>query len=192
MCRKQFPYSFDTKCRIEHVYSFLLFQLGDINMEFNIDLSDVKEEDIENVNSFEPIPEGRYTLKAEEWKVKTSKKENQYIAVTFSVVSEDYKTRKIWQNYAVGADQGKFARALVKAWALATGENISSINKGSLDALVGRSFDAMVGIEESEGYKPKNKIQHFIIPESGTLTKSKHDLSVDELKEDDRDEGVPF
>ena len=195
MCRKKFFYPSDTKCRIENVYSFLLFQLGDKNMEFDefdIDVSDVKKEDIENVNSFEPIPEGRYTLKAEEWKVKTSKKENQYIAVTFSVVSEDYKTRKIWQNYAVGADQGKFARALVKAWALATGESISSINKGSLDTLVGRSFDAMVGIEESEGYKPKNKIQHFIIPESGTLTKNKHDLSVDELKEDDRDEGVPF
>ena len=57
---------------------------------------------------------------------------------------------------------------------------------------MGRSFDAMVGIEESEGYKPKNKIEHFIIPESGTLTKNKLDLSVDELKEDDRDEGVPF
>ena len=57
---------------------------------------------------------------------------------------------------------------------------------------MGRSFDAMVGIEESEGYKPKNKIDQFIIPESGTLSKNKLDLSVDELKEDDRDEGVPF
>ena len=192
MCRKQFPYSFDTKCRIEHVYSFLLFQLGDRNMEFDIDLSDVKDEDIENANSFEPIPAGRYTLKAEEWEVKTSKNANQYIAVTFSVVSEGYKTRKIWQNYAVGAAQGKFARALVKAWALATGENISSINKDSMNALLERPFDAMVGIEESEGYKPKNKIEQFIMPESGTLAKNKLDLSVDELKEDDRDEGVPF
>ena len=47
-------------------------------MELDIDLSDVDKEDIENVNSFEPIPEGRYTLKAEEWEVKTSKNENQY------------------------------------------------------------------------------------------------------------------
>ena len=161
-------------------------------MEFHIDLSDVKEEDIENANSFEPIPVGRYTLKAEEWDVKTSKNTNQYIAVTFSVISEDYKTRKIWQNYAVGAAQGKFARTLVKAWALATGENIRSINKGSLNSLLERSFDAMVGIEKSEGYKPKNKIEQFIMPESGTLAKNKLDLSVDELKEDDRDEGVPF
>ena len=68
-------------------------------MELDIDLSDVDKEDVENVNSFEPIPEGRYTLKAEEWEVKTSKNENQYLAVTFRVVSEGYKTRKIWQNY---------------------------------------------------------------------------------------------
>ena len=161
-------------------------------MEFDIDLSDVMEEDIENVNSFEPIPEGRYTLKAEEWKIKTSKNANQYIAVTFSVISEGYKTRKIWQNYAVGVAGGKFARALVKAWALATGENISSINKSSLNALLEKSFEAMVGIEESEGYKPKNKINQFIIPESGTLSKDKLDLSVDELKEDDRDKGIPW
>ncbi|SVD42819.1 uncharacterized protein METZ01_LOCUS395673, partial [marine metagenome] len=33
--------------------------------EFDIDVSDVNKEYIENVNSFEPIPEGRYTLKAE-------------------------------------------------------------------------------------------------------------------------------
>ena len=162
-------------------------------MEFDIDLSDVKEEDIENANSFEPIPVGRYTLKAEEWEVKTSKNANQYIAVTFSVVSEGYKTRKIWQNYAVGAgDKGKFARTLVKAWALATGEDISSINKASLNSLLERSFEAMVGIEESERYKPKNKIEQFIIHESKTLSKNNLDLSVGELQEDDRDEGIPF
>lgn len=161
-------------------------------MELDIDLSDVDKEDIENVNSFEPIPEGRYTLKAEEWEVKTSKNENQYLAVTFRVVSEGYKTRKIWQNYAVGAAQGKFARTLVKAWALATGEDISSINNASLNSLLERSFEAMVGIEESEGYKPKNKIEQFIIQESKTLSKNNLDLSVGELQEDDRDEGIPF
>ena len=55
-----------------------------------------------------------------------------------------------------------------------------------------RSFEAMVGIEESEGYKPKNKIEHFIIQESKTLSKNNLDLSVGELQEDDRDEGIPF
>ena len=55
-----------------------------------------------------------------------------------------------------------------------------------------RSFEAMVGIEKSEGYKPKNKIEQFIIHESKTLSKNNLDLSVGELKEDDRDEGIPF
>ena len=162
-------------------------------MEFNIDVSDLTQEDAESVNSFEPIPQGRYTLEAEEWEVKTSKNANQYIAVTFSVISEDYKTRKIWQNYAVGAgDKGKFARTLVKAWALATGQNILNINEDSMNALLERPFEAIVGIEESEGYKPKNKIEQFIFPESGTLSKNKLDLNVDELKEDDRDKGIPW
>ena len=163
-------------------------------MEFNIDVSDLTQEDAESVNSFEPIPQGRYTLEAEEWEVKTSEKtKNQYIAVTFIVVSEAYEKRKIWQNYAVGAgDKGKFARTLVKAWALATGEDISSINNASLNSLLERSFEAMVGIEESEGYKPKNKIEQFIIQESKTLSKNNLDLSVGELQEDDRDEGIPF
>ena len=56
---------------------------------------------------------------SERGEVKSSKTGNQYIAVTFVVVSGDYKARKIWQNYAVGAVQAKFARALIKAWALA-------------------------------------------------------------------------
>ena len=55
-----------------------------------------------------------------------------------------------------------------------------------------RSFEAMVGIEKSEGYKPKNKIEQFIIQESKTLSKNNLDLSVGELQEDDRDEGIPF
>ena len=161
-------------------------------MEFNYDVSGLTEEDAESVNSFEPIPQGRYTLEAEEWEVKTSKNANQYIAVTFIVVSEAYEKRKIWQNYAVGAgDKGQFARKLVKAWALATGQHILAINKESLHSLKGRPFEADVGIEESEGYKPKNKIEAFILRESGTFSQN-IDLNVEELKEDDRDEGVPF
>ena len=162
-------------------------------MEFNIDVSDLTQEDAESVNSFEPIPQGRYTLEAEEWEVKTSKNANQYIAVTFIVVSEAYEKRKIWQNYAVGAgDKGQFARKLVKAWALATGQNILAINKESLNSLKGRPFEAYVGIEESEGYKPKNKIEAFILRESGTFSQN-IDLNVEELKEDDRDnKNVPF
>ena len=161
-------------------------------MEFNIDVSDLTQEDAESVNSFEPIPEGRYTLEAEEWEVKTSKNANQYIAVTFIVVSEAYEKRKIWQNYAVGAgDKGQFARKLVKAWALATGQNILAINKESLNSLKGRPFEADVGIEKSEGYKPKNKIEAFILRKSGSFSQNM-DLNVEELKEDDRDKGVPF
>ena len=141
-------------------------------MELDIDITDIKEEDIENVNSFDPIPEGQYTLKADEWKLKISKNENEYITVTFSVVSDSYHGRKIWQNYAIGAKQGKFARTLVKAWALSVGQNINRINQSSLDALTGKSFEAKVGIETSEGYQPKNKINEFIIPRTETLSKS--------------------
>ena len=140
----------------EERYEVQFLKLSD--MEFNIDVSDLTQEDAESVNSFEPIPEGRYTLEAQEWEVKTSKNNNQYIAVTFIVVSKAYEKRKIWQNYAVGAgDKGEFARKLVKAWALATGQNILAINKESLNSLKGRPFEADVGIEKSEGYKPKNK-----------------------------------
>ena len=163
-------------------------------MEFNFDVSDLTKEDAESVNSFEPIPQGRYTLEAEEWEVKTSEKtNNQYIAVTFIVVSKAYEKRKIWQNYAVGAgDKGEFARTLVKAWALATGQNILAINKESLNSLKGRPFEADVGIEKSERYKPKNRIEAFILRKSGTFSQN-IDLNVEELKEDDRDDkNIPF
>ena len=50
--------------------------------------------------SYDPIPEGEYTLKAVEAEEKTtSKGDGSYIKVKFEVVKGDYANRFIWQNF---------------------------------------------------------------------------------------------
>ena len=66
--------------------------------KFGFDVSDV--EISAAPVSYDPIPEGEYTLKAVEAEEKTtSKGDGSYIKVKFEVVKGDYSGRLLWQNF---------------------------------------------------------------------------------------------
>jgi len=55
----------------------------------------------EQKNDFAPIPEGRYTLRAESVEVTPHEKNNEKgekIAVTYVITEGPYKNRKVWDN----------------------------------------------------------------------------------------------
>ena len=123
------------------------------DFDFNIDLNDIEEQD----NDFSPIEEGTYELAAEEWEQKTSKNNNQYLKV---------KYRVLWENFTIGGANPTIAIRRLKEWIVAVGQEPGVLSADRMPGLMSQAFFAKVGIEESAGYDPQNKIVTFLRPKN--------------------------
>ena len=130
------------------------------DFDFNIDLNDIEEQD----NDFSPIEEGTYELAAEEWEQKTSKNNNQYLKVKYRVLGPNYANRVLWENFTVTGANPTIAIRRLKEWIVATGQEPGVLSAERMPGLMNQAFFAKVGIEESAGYDPQNKIVTFLRP----------------------------
>jgi hypothetical protein len=132
------------------------------DFDFNIDLNDIEEQD----NDFSPIEEGTYELAAEEWEQKTSKNNNQYLKVKYRVLGPNYANRVLWENFTIGGANPTIAIRRLKEWIVATGQEPGVLSAERMPGLMSQAFFAKVGIEESAGYDPQNKIVTFLRPKN--------------------------
>jgi len=132
------------------------------DFDFNIDLNDIEEQD----NDFSPIEEGTYELAAEEWEQKTSKNNNQYLKVKYRVLGPNYANRVLWENFTVTGANPTIAIRRLKEWIVATGQEPGVLSAERMPGLMNQAFFAKVGIEESAGYDPQNKIVTFLRPKN--------------------------
>jgi hypothetical protein len=132
------------------------------DFDFNIDLNTVED----TGGSFEPMPEGLYELQAESFEQKISKNKNTYISVQYRVTGENYNNRVVWENFTVTGANPTVAISRIKAWYIATGRGPDELNltRESLAEMMGQGFLAKIGIEKSEQYGDKNKIDSFLAP----------------------------
>lgn len=123
---------------------------------------DSTEVDINEKGSFDPIPEGEYTLKALEAEEKETASGGTMIKAKFEVTKGDFAGRWVWQNFNIvnkSEKAQKIGRQQLVAWATACGRP----DADDTDKLMDRPFAAVVAIEPaSGGYSASNKIKTFL------------------------------
>ena len=123
----------------------------------------VAEVEIDAPVSYDPIPDGEYTLKALDAEQKTtSRGDGTYIKVKFEVVKGEYAGRLLWQNFNIENPSQKaqnIGRQQLVAWATACGKP----DADDTDKLLEKPFRAAVGIEKGTGgYSDSNRIKAFL------------------------------
>ena len=124
---------------------------------------DVTEVEVDAPVSYDPIPEGEYTLKALDAEQKTtSRGDGTYIKVKFEVVKGEYAGRLLWQNFNIENPSEKaqrIGRQQLVAWATACGKPEAD----DTDKLLEKPFRAAVSIEKGTGgYSDSNRIKAFL------------------------------
>ena len=136
--------------------------------KFGFNLSDVTPDAGPSGGSYDPIPEGEYTLQALEAEEKTtSRGDGKYIKVKFEVTKGEHESRLLWQNFNIVNPNEKaeqIGRAQLSAWATACGRP----DADDTDKLLNRPFRAAVVIEKgTNGYADSNKIKSFLFEAEG-------------------------
>lgn len=131
--------------------------------KFGFNLSDIAPDTGAGGGSYDPIPEGEYTLRALEAEEKTTAKgDGQYIKVKFEVTRGEHEGRLLWQNFNTVNPNEKaeqIGRGQLSAWATACGRP----DADDTDKLLDRPFKASVVIEKGKnGYSDSNKIKAFL------------------------------
>ena len=131
--------------------------------KFGFDTTDVLPDTGTTGGSYDPIPDGEYTLKALEAEEKdTSAGTGTYIKVKFEVVKGEFAGRWIWQNFNINNPSEKaqrIGRQQMVAWATACGKP----DADDTDRLLDKPFSAAVSIEKGTGgYADSNRIKAFL------------------------------
>lgn len=131
--------------------------------KFGFDVSEVTPDTGAGGGSYDPIPEGEYTLRAVDAEEKTTAKgDGTYIKVKFEVAKGEHEGRLLWQNFNVNNPNPKaqqIGRGQLVAWAAACGRP----DADNTDKLLDRPFKAAVTIEKGTGgYSDSNRIKAFL------------------------------
>lgn len=134
----------------------------------------VAEVEVDTPVSYDPIPEGEYTLKALEAEEKaTSRGDGSYIKVKFEVVKGEYEGRLLWQNFNINNPSEKaqrIGRQQLVAWATACGKP----DADDTDKLLDKAFRAAVSIEKGTGgYSDSNRIKAFLFSDEAAKPAAK-------------------
>ena len=113
--------------------------------------------------SYQPIPEGDYSLKISGAEMKATRSGGSMLKLSIEVLGPSHKGRKFFQNYNIrcaSAEAERIGIQQLKMLWLASG---ASGTPTDTDEFVGRVFRAKVGIEESKDdrYGPQNRIQRY-------------------------------
>ena len=122
--------------------------------------------------SFEVMPAGIYDLIVTNATLNpTNSGDGKYIKAEFTILSGEYKKRKVWMNFNIENPSQKavdFGLKQLKDLALSAGKNPSHVD--DLETMMGLEVRAMIKITESEKYGKKNEINYFVIPNRSEVT----------------------
>lgn len=127
-------------------------------------LEDIRTAEVVN---FEPIPEGRYTVKVDATDLKPTKDgKGQYIKVEFIVLGPRFQGRKLFANLNIvndSAESMRIGRQQIKSLMVAGGMSQEQINRfNDTDQLLGLTVNVRVGVDEGSGqYGPQNRIKGY-------------------------------
>lgn len=117
----------------------------------------------DNRDNYDPLPAGEYVLKATACEEKETKAgTGSYLAVTFEVAEGPSAGRRVWMNFNIHNPSQKaqaIGRQQLVSWATAAGKP----DARDSDQLIDRKFTAKLGVEEQQGYSPRNRIDAFIV-----------------------------
>ena len=121
--------------------------------------------------SYQPIPEGDYSLKISGAEMKATRSGGSMLKLSIEVLGPSHKGRKFFQNYNIrcaSAEAERIGIQQLKMLWLASG---ASGTPTDTDEFVGRVFRAKVGIEESKDdrYGPQNRIQRYYPVDQATM-----------------------
>lgn len=130
--------------------------------------------DVKNTpQTFEPIPEGRYSLEIEGAEKKKSAKGKNMISVTFKISGDKFKGRKIWSNFVLDpSENGKLVgKDLFFKLCTKTGKKeILGLINGDKDfseeqlclELTGCHISGYITVVHPENSPPKNEVGMFM------------------------------
>lgn len=132
---------------------------------------DSAEVDVNATGSYDPLPDGEYTLMALEAEEKnTAAGTGSYIKAKFEVIKGDHKGRWVWMNFNINNPSEKaqkIGRQQLVAWATACGKP----DADDTDKLINKPFNAAVGLEPASGsYSASNKIKAFLFDATDAKT----------------------
>lgn len=122
---------------------------------YNLNLNEIQDS-----QSFEPIPEGSYNLQVKEAEVKPTKKGGAYIRLSLEVCDGKFARRRIFHNLNVFCPTNTQAEDIAKSQLKALGESngITGVITDT-DQLIGAKVVAKVTIATQEGYDPQNEVK---------------------------------
>lgn len=116
-------------------------------------------------NTYSPVPAGKYKLALVKAERKAARKEgNYYLNCQFIIVKGEYKKRTVFHmfNLENTTEQAQeIGRNQLKEMMMACGVK-SLKDMWSVDKLLNKPFDAVIGIEKSDEYGDRNKINRFV------------------------------
>ena len=124
--------------------------------------------------SYQPIPEGDYSLQVYQADLKNTRSGGSMVALGIEVLGPSYAGRKFFQNYNIRCSSSRAEsigiQQLKMLWQASGGNGTPT----DTDEFVGRVFRAKVGIEESKDdrYGPQNRIQRYYPQTANTPTMS--------------------
>lgn len=125
---------------------------------------DWNQDDYVDERNFEPLPAGRYFLKA----TNIDEKENssgtgEILNVEYTVTRGEFKGRKVWHVFNIthkNEQAQRIGRQQINSWSRACGKP----NARSTDQLEDIEFEAKITLEKDPKYGEQNRVNGFIIP----------------------------
>ena len=115
--------------------------------------------------SYEPLPEGDYSLVVSDFTLKPGKADPDKIIAhcVFEVIDGEYEGRKIFHFQGMNGTQLPYAKVMLEAM---FGEPLTEDISIDEDEIVGKSFQAHIGVQPDnrDTTKMQNKVSYFILP----------------------------
>jgi hypothetical protein len=120
--------------------------------------------------SFDPIPAGDYLCQVIESNVLDTKKgDGQYLKLTIQVLDGPFINRQVWDNLNI-INPNEKAREIAQRNLASLCRAVGLMHVHDSQELHYKPFIASIGIEESAGFDPKNKVRKYKPREGMTAT----------------------
>lgn len=120
----------------------------------------------ETASTFEALPEDRYNVAVTEAEITTSKNNKTMLQVTFTVLDDPYKNRKLWKNFVVDESPGN-EKALVFFYSFLGALKSKLIDNEDVDiqsipkAIIGKKCNVYAVPAKTNTGKDTNNVSSF-------------------------------
>ena len=126
----------------------------------NFNLSDLDDSLFEDQPSFEPVPDGTYTLMITDSEMADTQKGGQMLKLSMQIVDGAHKGRKIWDNLnLINSNPTAVEIAQRNLGSICKAIGVASVTESAV--LHNKPFKAFVGIEKSDQYGDRNRVKKY-------------------------------